>query len=265
MRIVAVPCLSDNYAYLVVGDGGGSAGGGKGGEAVIVDASEAAPVRDALKREGLRARAIWSTHHHHDHVGGNEELAKELGLEVVAHSSDAKRVPAMTRGVDTGDTVSAAGVTAKCFHIPGHTLGAVAYFVEQGGARAVFTGDTLFCAGCGRLFEGTPAQMHASLQSLLALPGDTRVHCGHEYTESNLRFAAHAEPGNADVRVAQERAARLRGEGKTTMGTTLDEERKVNPFLRVRSKELRQTLGIAPDADDATAFAAVRAAKDGFR
>jgi hydroxyacylglutathione hydrolase len=256
MRIVPVPCLKDNYAYLVVADGG---------DAAIVDASEAAPVRDALKREGVRAKAIWSTHHHWDHVGGNEELAKELGLEVVGHVSDDKRVPAMTKGVDTGDTVQVADVVARCFHIPGHTLGAVAYFVEHGGERAVFTGDTLFCSGCGRLFEGTPAQMHASLQSLLELPGDTRVHCGHEYTESNLRFAAHAEPGNADVKAAQERAAKLRGEEKPTMGTTLDEERKVNPFLRVGSTELRNVLGIAPDADDETAFAAVRSAKDSFR
>jgi hydroxyacylglutathione hydrolase len=255
MRIVTLPCLSDNYAYLVVDDGG---------EAAIVDASEAAPVRDALRREGVRAKAIWSTHHHHDHVGGNEELAKELGLEVVGHVSDRARVPAITKTVDTGDTVRVGGLEARCFHIPGHTLGAVAYFVDHGGERAVFTGDTLFCAGCGRLFEGTPAQMHASLTSLLALPGDTRVHCGHEYTASNLRFAAHVEPSNADVREAQARAAKLRGEGKPTIGTTLDEERRTNPFLRVRSPEIRATLGIPKDADDAASLGAIRAAKDSF-
>jgi hydroxyacylglutathione hydrolase len=256
VRVVTVPCLQDNYAYLVIASNG---------DAAIVDASEAGPVRDALRREGAAARAIWSTHHHYDHVGGNEELARELGLEVVGHVSDRARVPALTRGVDTGDTVRVGDVEARCIHIPGHTLGAVAYFVEADDQRVVFTGDTLFCAGCGRLFEGTPAQMHASLSRLLELPGDTRVHCGHEYTESNLRFAAHVEPCNAAVTRAQERARQLRLAGKPTMGTTLDEERGTNPFLRVRSPEARATLGIAADADDATALGAIRAAKDAFR
>ncbi len=256
MRIVIVPCLKDNYGYLVIASNG---------DAAIVDASEAAPVREALEREGVRARAIWSTHHHLDHVGGNAELAAELGLEVVGHVSDRERIPALTRGVDTGDVVRVGDVEARCIHIPGHTLGAVAYFIDAGGERLVFTGDTLFCAGCGRLFEGTPAQMHASLSRLLELPGDTRVHCGHEYTESNLRFAAHVEPDNAAIVQAQERARKLRAEGKPTMGTTLDEERATNPFVRVRSKAARATLGIAADADDATALGAIRAAKDVYR
>jgi hydroxyacylglutathione hydrolase len=256
VRIVTIPCLKDNYAYLVIASGG---------DAAIVDASEAAPVREALQREGVKARAIWSTHHHYDHVGGNEELARELGLEVVGHVSDQGRLPALTRGIDTGDVVQVGDVQARCIHIPGHTLGAVAYFIDAGTERLVFTGDTLFCAGCGRLFEGTPAQMHASLSRLLDLPGDTRVHCGHEYTESNLRFAAHAEPTNAAVVHAQDRARRLRAEGKPTMGTTLDDERAVNPFVRVRSPEVRATLAIAADADDATALGAIRAAKDTFR
>jgi hydroxyacylglutathione hydrolase len=257
MRIVPVPCLKDNYAYLVIG---------RAGDAAVVDASEAAPVRDALRREGARARAIWSTHHHWDHVGGNEELARELGLdEVVGHVSDQGRLAGQTRTVDTGDVVRAGDVEARCIHIPGHTLGAVGYFVEADGDRAIFTGDTLFCAGCGRLFEGTPTQMNASLSRLGALPGDTRVYCGHEYTESNLRFAEHVEPGNADVKRAQKRAAGLRAAGAPTIGTTLDDERRVNPFLRVRSPEIRATLGIAADADDATALGAIRAAKDAFR
>ena len=256
MRVVPVPCLKDNYAYLLVTSAG---------EAAIVDASEAAPVRDAIARERVKPKAIWSTHHHWDHVGGNEELAKELGVEVVGHTSDRGRLPGLTHGVDTGDRVRVGDLEARCIHIPGHTLGAVAYFVDAGGQRVVFTGDTLFAAGCGRLFEGTPAQMHTSLSSLLELPGDTRVYCGHEYTESNLRFAAHVEPDSADVARARERAAGLRKSGDPTVGTTLDDERAVNPFLRVRSPAIRRALGIAPDADDVTAFAAIRGAKDGFR
>jgi hydroxyacylglutathione hydrolase len=256
MRIVPVPCLEDNYAYLVIGSGG---------EAAVVDASEAEPVREALGREGARARAIWSTHHHHDHVGGNEELARELGVEVVGHVHDRGRLPGMTKAVDTGSVVSVGEVSALCISIPGHTLGAVAYYIEDGAEGAVFTGDTLFCAGCGRLFEGTPAQMHASLSRLLELPGDTRVYCGHEYTESNLRFAAHLEPENADVARARERAAGLRSKKAPTVGTTLDEEKRTNPFVRVRSPAIRASLGIAAEADDVEAFAAIRAAKDKFR
>lgn len=255
MRDVPVPCLKDNYAYLVIADGG---------DATIVDASEARPVRDAIRREGVTPRSIWSTHHHWDHVGGNEELAAEFRLDVVGHVSDRGRIPALTQGVATGDVVRVGDVAAECIHIPGHTLGAVAYFVDAGSERVVFTGDTLFCAGCGRLFEGTPAQMHASLERLRALPADTRVYCGHEYTENNLRFAAAIEPHNADVVMARARADRLRAAGQPTVGTTLEEEGRTNPFLRVRSLDIRRHLGVADGADDVTAFTAIRAAKDGF-
>jgi hydroxyacylglutathione hydrolase len=150
-------------------------------------------------------------------------------------------------------------------HVPGHTRGAVAYFIDVAGERAVFTGDTLFCAGCGRLFEGTPAQMQTSLAHLATLPGDTRVYPGHEYTESNLRFAAHVERDNADVAKALERARELRVRDQPTVGSTMELERRVNPFLRVRSFQIRESLGIPAAADDVQAFAAVRAAKDTFR
>jgi hydroxyacylglutathione hydrolase len=255
MRVIVVPCLRDNYAYLVVSNGG---------LAAVVDASESGPVREVLRREGLEARAIWSTHHHWDHVGGNVELARELDLEVVGHVSDRKRVPGLTRSVDTGDVLRIGDVETTVMHVPGHTLGAVAYFVDAGGERCVFTGDTLFCAGCGRLFEGTAAQMKASLARLAALPADTRVHPGHEYTEANLRFAAFVEPSNLDVTAALERSRRQRLRGEPTVGTTLDFERRTNPFLRVASSEIRATLGIPPGTDDLGAFAAIRAAKDGF-
>jgi hydroxyacylglutathione hydrolase len=256
VRVVTVPCLKDNYAYLVIATNG---------DAAIVDASDAAPVRDALRREGATARVIWSTHHHWDHVGGNEELVRERAIEVVGYESDAGRLPGLTRGVVAGDVVSVGDVDATCLHIPGHTLGAIAYYVDTGSARVVFTGDTLFCAGCGRLFEGTPAQMHASLGRLAALPQDTRVYCGHEYTENNLRFAAALEPSNADITMARKRAAELRADGQPSVGTTLEEEHRHNPFLRLGSPELRASLGLGDEIGDVDTFAAVRAAKDAYR
>jgi hydroxyacylglutathione hydrolase len=257
MRVVIVPCLSDNYAYLVISSTD---------EAAIVDASEAAPVRRAIEREGVKLRAIWSTHHHWDHVGGNEELARAFGgIDIVGHVSDQGRVPGLTRGVDSGDTVVVGDVRATCIHVPGHTRGAVAYFIETAGDRAVFTGDTLFSAGCGRLFEGTPAQMHESLSRLAALPPDARVYCGHEYTVTNLAFAASIEPSNAAIGAAQERATSRRRQGEPSIGTTIDDEKHVNPFLRLRSPEIRSSLGIPANADDTSALAAIRKAKDSFR
>jgi hydroxyacylglutathione hydrolase len=258
MRIVPVPCLKDNYAYLVVCE--------RSGTAAVVDPSEAEPVLAASKREGVKLVSIWCTHHHLDHVGGNEGVVRAGGIaEVVAHVSDRGRVPEQTREVDTGDVVSVGTVQARIAHIPGHTLGAIAYVVDQGGERAVFTGDTLFLAGCGRLFEGTPAQMHTSLATLAALSADTRVYCGHEYTAANLRFAAHVEPSNEAVASTARDVARAREAGRPTVPGTLARELQTNPFLRIGSPEIRRTLGIAPDADAVSALAAVRKAKDDFR
>jgi hydroxyacylglutathione hydrolase len=254
MRVVPVACLKDNYAYLVVSE--------TTGEAAVVDPSEAAPVLTAIEREKVKLAAIWCTHHHWDHVGGNEEIAKRFGVDVWAHVSDEGRVPAQTKKVDTGDRFSLGDLSVHTIHIPGHTTGAVAYVVDD---CAVFTGDTMFLAGCGRLFEGTPAMMHASLGRIATLPGATLVYCGHEYTESNLCFAAHVEPSNANVARAREAAAEKRAKGEPTVPGTLDEEKRNNPFLRVRSEAIRKTLGIPADADDVTAFAAIRAAKDSFR
>jgi hydroxyacylglutathione hydrolase len=258
LRILPIPCLQDNYAYLLLHESTGNA--------VIVDASEAAPVARAVDLAKAKLTAVWSTHHHLDHVGGNEEIAARYKVDVYGHASDRGRIPAQTRFVATGEKVAFDDMAVETMHIPGHTLGAIAYIVRpKGEPPAVFTGDTLFIAGCGRLFEGTPAQMHQSLVQLTTLPTETRVYCGHEYTENNLRFAAHVEPSNADVTRASERGKALRAKGEPTMGWTLAEEAKHNPFLRTQSPEIRATLGVAPGADDATAFAAIRKAKDSFR
>jgi len=254
--VTPIPCLSDNYAYLVECEATG--------DAVVVDASEAAPVATALAEKiaaGKKIVGIWSTHHHWDHVGGNEELAAKLGVkDVIGHASDKGRLSGQTRFVDEGDELKVGAITARILHIPGHTTGAIAYVLHDGkGQGAVFTGDTLFLGGCGRLFEGTPEMMHTSLSKLARLAGDTRVYCGHEYTASNLRFAAHVEPGNARVR---DRAARL---AKPSVPGTIAEELETNPFLRVDSAEIRATLGIAKDASPSSSLGAIRAAKDTFK
>lgn len=234
MRIVPIPCLRDNYAYLVVCDATG--------RAAVVDPSEAAPVREAVRHQGVTLAAIWNTHHHSDHVGGNQGLLTDQpDLEVVAHQSDKHRIPGITRAVEEGDRVQVGEVEAAILHNPGHTSGAVSYHIGAGAgdapAGALFTGDTLFGAGCGRLFEGTPADMFASLTKLTALPPETRVYCGHEYTEANLRFAAEAEPDNQAVAPRRARVAALRGDGAPSVPFTIAEERATNPFVRAGSVE----------------------------
>jgi hydroxyacylglutathione hydrolase len=229
MRVISIPCLKDNYSYLII----------DGTYAACVDPSEHTPVRTVIEREGITLTAIWLTHHHWDHVGGVDELATE-GVEVIAHTSDRPRLPKVTHGVDEGDLVHLGSLRATIIHNPGHTSGAISYLING----CVFTGDTLFGGGCGRVFEGTMDQMHASLQKLGALPGDTRVYFGHEYTASNLRFAAHVEPDNIEV------AARMKAVPSPSTPSTIALELATNPFLRAR---------------DAAEFAARRTAKDTFK
>lgn len=226
--IVAIPCLRDNYAYLVRCP--------ETGRTAIVDPSEAAPVLAATK--DTPPQEIWCTHHHHDHVGGNEELAAALKIErVVGHVSDKGRIPKQSVFLADGDSFTLGSLKVRVLHVPGHTTGAIAYVVEGDGAPAVFTGDTLFLAGCGRLFEGTPAMMYESLAKLAALPKETRVFCGHEYTQSNLKFAEHVEPESAAVKEAAEAVRALREAGKPTVPGTIATELATNPFLRAKSVE----------------------------
>ena len=201
MHITPVPCLKDNYAYLITADG-------TPGKALVVDPSETEPVVRALEGSGLELVGILNTHHHFDHVGGNEGLVSRYGkLPVYGHASDQGRIPAQSERIEHGGEFEIMGLKFRALHIPGHTLGAIAYIVDD----AVFTGDTMFAAGCGRLFEGTPAMMYESLNLKLGkLPDATKVYFGHEYTASNLKFAEHVEPGNKAVRDKARRVAEQR-------------------------------------------------------
>jgi hydroxyacylglutathione hydrolase len=226
--ILPIPCLKDNYAYLVVCDATR--------RAAIVDPSEADPVLDAVTRAGFAPEAIWNTHHHWDHVGGNLALKAKLSIEEVAgHASDRGRIDGQTRMLEEGDKLTLGKLEVSILHIPGHTTGAVAYVVTgDGDSPAVFTGDTMFIAGCGRLFEGTPAMMFESLRKLAALPDETRVYCGHEYTKSNLAFAKHVEPDNADITRWVELATAAARDKKPTVPSRISDEKRINPFVRAR-------------------------------
>jgi hydroxyacylglutathione hydrolase len=264
MRVVPIACLSDNYAYLLVCP--------ETKQAAIVDPSEPGPVLRALEendgRNGdVKVVAVLDTHHHPDHVGGNEAVADALKItRIYAHASDKGRVPRQTELLEEGATFSIGSLSVRVLHIPGHTTGAVAYVATREPHDAVvFTGDTLFVAGCGRMFEGNPPMFHESLSKLAKLDGRTQVYCGHEYTESNLRFAAHVEPSNQAIVRARERAAQLRKDGRPTVPSTIADELGYNPFLRVDSAEIRKTLGIPESASAPDAFHASRKAKDSFK
>ncbi len=247
MRVEVIRCLEDNFAYLLVCEGTSTF--------AVVDASESEKVLAValpLSSRGAKPVAILSTHHHWDHVGGNEELAALWKVPVFGSTYDAKRVPALTDTIDDGGTTRVGDIRVRALFVPGHTLGALAYVCEDdsGAPPCVFTGDTLFVAGAGRLFEGTAEQMHASLRAICALPAATRVYCGHEYTQTNLRFAKTREPESAAIDARISWAAALRDKGQPTVPSTVGDELATNPFVR------------APDGD---ALARVRGAKDAFK
>lgn len=255
MRIVQIPLLRDNYGYLAVCE--------ETGEAAIVDPSEANPVLERIEKEKVDLKAILNTHHHRDHTGGNSGLLARHRVEVYGHKSDEQRIPGITRRVDEGDEIRIGKSAGRVIFIPGHTTGHVAYLF----GKILFCGDTLFTAGCGRLFEGTAEQMLNSLTKLKRLGAETLVYCGHEYTEKNLEFAATLEPGN---RRLAERIARVRAEraqGRSTVPATMAEEIETNPFLRWDSMELKKNLQKRfPDLslNPVSVFAKVRQLKDQF-
>lgn len=254
LDIVQIPVLNDNYVYLARDPATAAV--------AVVDPAVAEPVLAELDRRGWRLTHILNTHHHPDHVGGNMALQEATGCTVVGPRADRDRIPGIAVALGDGDRWSLGSQEAVVFDVPGHTRGHIAFWFAA--SHALFCGDTLFALGCGRLFEGTPAQMWASMLKLAALPDDTRVYCAHEYTESNARFAVTVEPDNVALTARFETIRAARAQGRPTVPSLLGEEKATNPFLRPMSAGLRATLGLA-GADDVAVFAETRRRKDTFR
>lgn len=253
LELVTLPCLSDNYAYLIHDAATGAT--------AVVDVPEAAPILSALAERGWRLSDIWLTHHHADHIQGVAALTAATGARVTGAAADAHRLPPLDTALPDEATFLFAGHPVKAFPVPGHTIGHIAFHLPE--ARLAFTGDSLMAAGCGRLFEGSPAQMWASLSRLAALPPETLICSGHEYTASNIRFALTLEPANAALISRSERVSLARGEGRPTVPVPLSEELATNPFLRAHLPGMKAAIGM-PLAQDAAAFAEIRARKDRF-
>ena len=257
MEIVTIPCLRDNFAYLLICP--------KTGDAAIVDPSEAEPVKKEIKHQNVKLTAILNTHHHWDHVGGNKELkANYPDLKIYGHASDRGRIPEQTEFLEEGDQVQFGEQLGSFLHNPGHTSGAITYLF----GKNAFTGDTLFAAGCGRIFEGTPEQMHDSLNNRIGkLTDRTELYFGHEYTENNLRFALSVEPCNTEINKKLADIKVLRSSGKFSTPTTIVEEKQTNPFLRCTSDEIKDTVKSRDPNNDLTekeVFRKLRELKDVF-
>ncbi|HYF20999.1 MAG TPA: hydroxyacylglutathione hydrolase [Ramlibacter sp.] len=257
MKLVPLPAFQDNYLWVLH----------DGHRALVVDPGDAQPVLAFLRQAGLQLDAILVTHHHADHVGGVDEVRRATGAPV--HGPAAEDIPGPYHALAGGDQVQALGFTWRVVDVPGHTAGHIAYFCDDvDGAPLLFCGDTLFSGGCGRLFEGTPAQMLASLDSLSALPAATRVCCAHEYTLSNLRFARAVEPANTELQRYQQHCEALRARNEPTLPSTIGEELRINPFLRARQPGVAraaQAFNGADGADAVAVFAAIRQWKNEFR
>ena len=251
-RVLQVPILDDNYVYIICYED----------QAIVVDPGRIDAVNKILQSEGLKASAIINTHHHWDHTDGNIEFVQQWNCPIYGFSQDAQRIPGITHKVQEADILSLGPLKAKVLFIPGHTVGHIAYYFEE--QSWLFSGDTLFSLGCGRLFEGTAEQMHRSLQSIRSLPRNTQIFCTHEYTEDNLKFSQSLLPGDLGLQKAQQRIQSLLSKNCPTVPMTLAEERESNLFLRWDDQELRQKLGLT-HSEDWQVFAAIRSKKDSFR
>jgi hydroxyacylglutathione hydrolase len=254
LEIDQIPVLKDNYVYLVRESESGLVG--------VVDPAVAEPVEARLAERGWRLTHILNTHHHMDHVGANVALKERHGCTIVGAACDRARIPGLDVAVAHGERFAFGAETAEIIEVPGHTTGHIAYWFER--ARALFCGDTLFALGCGRMFEGNPPMMWRSLSRIRALPDDALVHCAHEYTQSNARFALAVDGANPDLVAYSRRVDALRAEGRPTVPSRLGDEKRANPFLRADQPALAAAVGLGPSADPAEVFGALRRKKDNF-
>ena len=253
LEIYQIPCLQDNYGFLVHDP--------ETGATATIDTPEVAPINQALAAKGWRLTHILNTHHHFDHAGGNEELKAQWNCQVVGAAIDAERIPGIDVALADGDTLTLGSKQARIIEVPGHTSGHIAYYFAAD--EVAFVGDTLFALGCGRLFEGTPEQMSESLGKIMALPDATTVYCAHEYTEANAAFAVTMEPANLALQQRVKEIQSLRAAGKPTVPTSIGLERATNPFVRSDSAELQAVLNLS-GADEVAVFAETRRRKDHF-
>ncbi len=253
VKIEQFMCRSDNFGIL--------AHDPASGETAIIDAPEERPILEAIARTGWTPTVLLVTHHHGDHVEANLALKQRFGLKIIGPKAEAAKIPGIDETVAEGDELSLLGETVRVIETPGHTAGHVSYFLPKSGIA--FTADTLFALGCGRIFEGTPAIMMASLKKLAALPAGTAVYCGHEYTLSNARFALSVDPTNSALKLRVKEIEALRAADKPTLPTTIGQELATNPFLRWHDPAIRKNLGM-PAASDEAVFAEIRKRKDIF-
>lgn len=246
-------CLSDNFGAL--------ARDRETGTVMLIDAPEERPIIEAIERTGWTPSLLLTTHHHSDHVQANLALKQRYGLKIYGPAAEEAKIPGIDETVAEGSKIQFGSQTIETIETPGHTAGHVSYWLKD--AKVAFTADTLFALGCGRLFEGTPATMHASLKKLAALPADTVVYCGHEYTLSNARFAVTIDPQNAALQERARKIEELRAEGRPTLPTTIGAELATNPFLRPHDPAIRRNLGME-NASDVEVFAEIRKRKDNF-
>ena len=250
-EILIIKCLNDNYAYIYLNDKK---------EAFVVDPSEASPVIDTLEKNDLQLKYILNTHHHFDHIGGNYELKEKYNCKIVGSKKDRERIPGIDIEISDGDYWSFKEHTAQIIEIPGHTSGHIAFFFKS--LNAVFTGDTLFSLGCGRLFEGTPTMMWNSLKKLRALPDQTKIYCGHEYTLSNGKFINSIYPSE-DMRLKIESLVELNEKNLPSIPSTIADEKKMNIFLKADDINLIKNLGLQGKSPEEV-FGYIRELKDNF-
>jgi hydroxyacylglutathione hydrolase len=253
IEIFQFPCLSDNYGVLIHDP--------ETQATASIDAPDASAVRAALSEKNWSLSHILTTHHHHDHTGGNLELKQATHCTIVGPKAEAGKIPGIDIQLSQGDSYTFGSTSLQVFETPGHTLGQINYWFEE--QNLLFSGDTLFTLGCGRVFEGTMDQMWSSLQKLMALPGGTIIYSGHEYTLANAAFALSIEPGNAALRARAELIKEMRAHNQPTVPTTMRLELETNPFLRPDSAEIQEHLGMT-GADLAQVFAEIRRRKDSF-